>query len=522
MQTDGVISGFNSANLPLSRGQVSEFLVLINTKLDKLSSIDKEFLADYKVEFEYEITKETRNQNSFFPKFDFENMFSDKKQKYVYYYTDSNATAFVDVLGNVSYRTSTGDSLKQNSIVLGDIGFRLRGTLFNSLGYYILATNGQKLSGKNKDVNFASATDPFLKSSYNFTHLYKNFDLFRGYLRYQTKENWLALTVGREALYQGTGYIDKLFLSGNTEPYDFIKLDLNYKAFKYSFTYGALKGDSLGVDIRWKTIATHRLDILFSRYFKMGFSETIIGSNNPFEVTYLNPMSFLISADYSRGQISIDQNNALMGLDIEINPIDNLAIQGTFIIDDINLSTLGKSGTEGNDNKFAYQAGLLWTNAFTLPNLTFSLEYTRLDPFVYSHRSNKNQYTNYGLSLGHALQPNSDEVAANLKVNVTSRINFDFLYQFQRSGGGYEYDIFGNILMNYGGDINRGDKDFVVENKFLMGNRVNKQLFTTKIILQLLRQYYISFKHVYRFFDLKYASKKMKDNYFFLTFTIDY
>ena len=158
---------------------------------------------------------------------------------------------------------------------------------------------------------------------------------------------------------------------------------------------------------------------------------------------------------------------------------------------------------KGNDNKFGYQTGAKWYEAFNVPNVDLSLEYTRLEPFVYSHRDNKNGFTNWDMSLGHNLAPNSDEIAVKANVNVTNRINLQILYQYQRSGEGFTYDSQGNVIGNYGGDINRGDLDKVFTNKFLQGNRVNRSIITVLASLQPVRQLFL-------------------DSYYWATLRIDY
>ncbi|MBK7160634.1 MAG: hypothetical protein IPH77_19355 [Ignavibacteria bacterium] len=93
-------------------------------------------------------------------------------------------------------------------------------------------------------------------AQYKFQYERRNFDTFDGYLRYRTNKNWLALTVGRNPVYQGFGFIDRLFLSNNTVPFDFLKLDLAYKAVSYSFLYGSPRGDSLGIPLDAKNLST--------------------------------------------------------------------------------------------------------------------------------------------------------------------------------------------------------------------------------------------------------------------------
>lgn len=527
------IIDYNSSQIPISRGEIGKFLITIQKSREKLTTVDKKILTDFFAEFEYDLGRDYQPNpqtgyigdskvSSFIEGWDAKKMFSNDKQKYLYKYVDSNASFFVDGLWSYSYRKSNGDTLGSNSLSLGEIGLRFRGTLFNSVGFYLRATNGSKMSGDDKAVAFGRATDPRLAAARKFpTEGY--FDSFEGYLRYQTQSNWLALTVGREAFMQGFGYIDKLYFSNNTVPFDAINLKLQYKALRYSFTYGGLKGDSLGRDIQNKTVATHRLDVNFSPRFRIGFWESLVTASQSFSFSSFNPVSFLISVDYN-DVVNSNPNNNLFGIDMEIQPAKNVAFQATLLVDELSLGALtNPKGFIAADTKFGWQLGALWNNAFTIPNLTGALEYTHLDPFVYTHRSLKTTYTNWGMPLGAKLNPNSDEVALKLSYNITQRVKVDLQYQFQRSGEGIVYDSLGNVVINYGGNINNGVGDnYPNSTSFLDGNRINRNILTANLKFEPLKQFFLEFKYVYNDIDNIFQSKKYNNNYFFATLRIDY
>jgi len=521
MLTMKVITGYNPAVIPISRGAVADFLKVIIANTNKISSTDKQILADFKVEFQYELTGELKKSTSFFNNTD--HFLSDDYQKYLYSYSDSNATLFLDGLASLSGRGSKGDSIGRNSIGLGELGFRVRGTLYDKVAYYLRASNGQKLWGDSSDVTFARNTDPKFYAQYKFQYEQRNFDTFDGYLRYQTAGNWLALTAGRNPVYQGFGFIDRLYLSHNTVPFDFLKLDLAYKAVTYSFLYGSIRGDSLGTPLDAKNIATHRLDVSFGNNFRMGLFESVIISNSPFSFTFLNPISFLTSAELSKASQTGDNNanNSILGLDAFVMPVKNLAFQGSFLVDDLEFSTLFKDNAQVT-NKFAWQLGGLWSNAFTLPNLDMRIEYTLLEPYVYSHVSNKSTYTNWDLPLGHHLEPNSDEIAFRFNYDFTNRINLNLMYQFQRSANGIVTDSAGRVLVNYGGNRNNASGYSYSDPEFLKGNRINRSIITANFTWEFLRQFYIEFNYVHRAIDNIYQNVKFNDDYGFATIRIDY
>ncbi|MDD5362929.1 MAG: capsule assembly Wzi family protein [Ignavibacteria bacterium] len=525
MSLKNVISGYNSGALPISRNKISKYIIEISNHKDALTSTDRKILNDYQVEYSYEIKKSLNDTYSFFSDVKSFSVLRDDKQKYLYAFADSNATLFWDVTGFLSQKGSKADSLGNNSITLGEIGTRIRGTMLGSVGYYLRMSNGQKIRGAQKDVDFAIALNPKLKANTKFRYEGNNFDTYEGYLKYSTPNEWFSLIAGKEAMTYGFGYVDKLFLSTNTVPFSSIRLELAYKSVQYSFMYGSLKGDSLGVDMQSKSIATHRLDVDISKAFRFGFWETIIISDSYFNFTYLNPLSFLRSADYNAGENHpTNNNNALMGFDCEVHPIKNVSLQSSLLIDDLNFATLFKNrkgDTPANDNRFAYQLGILWTDAFSIPNLTATLEYTKLSPFIYTHRTNKSQYTNWTLPLGHKLPPNSDEIAFKLSTNIYNRLKVDLTLQHQRSAN--RIIMSGDTLIaNYGGNINRGDGDIVRDNLFLEGDRVDRDIAILGVVWQPVRQFFIDLSYQFIYYNLLYNSTKYKDNYFSGTIRVDF
>ena len=517
MQLDGIIPEYNSSEMPLSRYELAGFLKIIKNNYNKITSVDRKFFEDYEAEFEYDMYHTTDKRYSVISNENIKNIFSNKKQKDLFRYTDSSFTFFSGITAELSQRGSSGDSINDNSILLAEAGLKFRGTFFNSVGYYLKLTNGQPASYNDSDLIFASETDPLLKGNANFLNG-RNFNSFEGYLRYQTNNNWLSLVFGRTQLIQGKGYIDKLFLSDNTYPFDFGKLNLSYKKINYSFTYGSIKGDSVTRPLSAKNIVTHYLNVNFSNAFRAGFWEAVIISNQPFSFTYLNPVSFLTSADLSSGKEQTTENNALIGFDLEVIPFKNLSLQTTLLIDDLTFGTLFKKDSL-NENKFGWQIGALWTNSL---NMNISVEFTHLDPFLYSHRTNKSTYTNRSMSLGHALPPNSDEIAFKIDYDISNRLNLKFLFQHQRSGEGIILDSNGSIAANYGGNINFGLGDaYLRTNGFLDGFRVNRDIFTFNLLWQPVKQFYIEGKFQYRITDNISKDIKFNDMYYFATIKAD-
>ena len=518
MQLKQIIPDYNSTDLPISRSAVAGFLSRIDQNKTSLSSTDLNLLNDYLAEFEYDMNGTVDNSVSFLDGLQFNNLFDNDKQKYLYRWSDENLTLSLDGMLNYSYRKYKDEVYGNTSLHLAELGLRFRGTFFKSLGFYLRLSNGRQVNGSYDARIVAQKYDPKLKSNIKFLGE-KYYDSYEGYLRYENEKKWLAITLGREALSMGTGFIDKLYLSQNAAPFDFARLDLKYKNIQYSFYYGNVRGDSLGVKVlSSKNVIGHRLGLVFDNA-KISVFETIVAAETPFTFTFFNPVSFLTSGDFST---QTNQHNSLIGFDLEITPTRNLAFQGSLLVDDYNFKTISNHDSTSNDNKFGWQLGAEWTDAFTLPNLTMALEYTRLNPFVYSHRTNESSYTNWDLSLGHALSPNSDEIALKLSYDITYRIHLDLLYQKQRSGVGYIIDSNGEMIYNSGGDINRGDGDFLVYHPFLDGNRINRNIYTVDLRVEPIKQYFLMLHYSLQKIDKLYNNTSPDQSVLYVTVGVDF
>ena len=74
----------------------------------------------------------------------------------------------------------------------------------------------------------------------------------------------------------------------------------------------------------------HRLEIgpVFNNVFKLGFNEMLVYSNIPLNFAFLNPISFLVSADLNTELPGKNSNNALLGIDMQFYPVKNIDSAG--------------------------------------------------------------------------------------------------------------------------------------------------------------------------------------------------
>jgi hypothetical protein len=451
MEVRGIIKNFDDASLPISRGDVAVYLEQIDRNRNKLSMSERRFLDLAMIEFAYELRRDSLYKSSVFeePGGVFTNLFSDRS-KYLYTYYDDNISFFVDFLYDNDLRFSRVDSflVEKLDVFLAVIGGRMRGTYDDRFGFYIQATNGRVFGDKKLALK-----DFRLRQNYKLAEwagsLY--FDFTEAYLKYRLK--FLEIQLGREIITQGYGFSGKLFISHTSPIFDFIRIGFKYRGVSYNFVHGWILGDdSIVAGVRFvnsKYIATHRLNFNFWGRFNFGIWEGIIYSGRFPEIAYLNPINFYKSAEHSLR----DRDNALLGFDLKSNLFKNFQIYGTFLIDDIDFA---KVGTGWYGNQTAFQIGLYWANL--IRDFDLILEYTRIEPYVYSHKYRGNIYSHGGFLIGHYIGPNSDDFFVKIIYLLSGRAFVSFSFENIRSGENRVLPD-GRIL-NYGGDYNLGHRPF--------------------------------------------------------------
>ncbi len=468
-------------NPNMSRAEIRKNLERIDSLLNELSSTENKLLKKFQNEFYDDLADSTNTYQIFGDQVGFsksESDFLSDKIRYVYAYRGEGVNYFLNVMGRIMY----GQNFKpyKNNSWLYDIGFRFRGTLFEKLGYSLTVQKG----GVSGSQDFAPTLDPRLK--YNFKYVenienISNYDFTEGYLRYCTepvKDMTLALQIGREKIKFGYGYESKLVLSGDHPLLDFFKINFYYGIFSFTSLHASTVGE-FNADRSQnftKLIALNRFKLHFKDLFDFGLGENVIYSGRGIDLAYLNPFAF-----YKFEEMSLqDRDNGALWLDLQTNCFKNIEFQVTYFLDDNPLGNL--QDFSNYINKTGYQIGAFWYSPFSISDLSFVFEYTRIRPYVYSHINPKNSYTSWNQILGHHIGPNSDEIFLQAAYNFNEKLRFNFDYQYIRNGQNI-YDSQGQLVFNAGGDAFVTHRDIVdpMRIEFLDGERINQNIFTFSV-----------------------------------------
>ena len=183
-----------------------------------------------------------------------------------------------------------------------------------------------------------------------------------------------------------------------------------------------------------KFVAIHYLSWNVSKKLNLGFFETVIWdnvNNRGFDINYVNPIIFYTATELATGTRA---GNALLGLTAKYKT-KNISWYSQLLIDEFRVSEMTNSnGWWGN--KFGFQLGLKYFNAFNIENLFLQAEYNAIKPYTYSHDELNYNFGHNNQPLAHLwgsnfrefigiLSYNKDRWFTNAKV-VLGKKGFDF------------------------------------------------------------------------------------------------
>jgi hypothetical protein len=299
------------------------------------------------------------------------------------------------------------ESAFEDKLFVNTRGITVRGMIANKIGFSTTLTDNQERGPS----YFRSRVGAFnAVPGYGFFKGFKTngVDYFdaRGYISFNVAK-YVDVQFGHDKNFIGNGY-RSLFLSDWGNSYLFLKLNTRIWKFNYQNIFMELmpqykkNGDNL-LDRKYQVM--HHLSFNISKSVNIGVFEAItFGRRNHFDFQYMNPIIFLRHIEGSLG--SADKAKA--GFDFKANVANKLQFYGQFLLDEFVLSKL-KNDPSSYVNKYGYQLGVKYVDAFGIANLDLQVETNRVRPFTYSHYDSVSNYTHYNQPLAHPLGANFQE-----------------------------------------------------------------------------------------------------------------
>ncbi len=411
LESKGLVPGLKNGTLPMSRETIASFLTELDSQIQInpsiLSKIENELFERAKGEFRDELEENINIQKS-------------EHEPHIYTWKKNDGHVHFDLLigDDLTYQNPSSSKVKQ--IQHAYYGGILRGS-WKGIGFY---SNNQIHSewGGGPYQQHYSASDGYPQSLQSDSSGIV-WDLSVSSLRFTIKG--IDVTIGRDRVQWGPSLSGNLMLNGSVYPMDMVRLSTNIGAARFTWLHGQLmSGDYL------KWISAHRLEISVSQYLDLGVNESLIYGNRNVELAYLNPLLPYLIAEHTLG----DRDNLAMGLDFDFHRVRNLKIYGEFFIDDLFAPWDVFSDFWGN--RLAFLTGIHWIDPAGFKNSELTLQYSRIEPYVYTHEDSINTYEHFGEGLGSPLQPNSDAWQIQFKKWMHRNIQLELGANISRHGEG--------------------------------------------------------------------------------------
>lgn len=227
-----------------------------------------------------------------------------------------------------------------------------------------------------------------------------------------TATRFFDATLGYGRNFIGDGY--RSILQGDaTSPYPFIKFNTTFWKIKYTNTYMFLRdvtpANTAEDTYASKYMANHYLSWNATKRLNIGLFESVVWSNSNgrgFDANFINPIIFYRAVEFASSPKS---GNALLGLTAKYKINSQINTYGQFLIDEFSIGDVSSSNKSWK-NKFGYQIGAKYFNAFNVANLNLQVECNIVRPYVYSHSNTLTNYAHNNQSMGHPWGSNLREV----------------------------------------------------------------------------------------------------------------
>ncbi|WP_460942449.1 hypothetical protein [Spirosoma daeguense] len=342
-------------------------------------------------------------------------------------------------------------------------GVEVRGSIGGKLGFYTYFTDTQatypeyiqqygetysRMSGTEGSAPGESFIKKFRTNGVDYLSA-------RGYITFNALKV-INVQFGHDRNFFGNGF-RSLFLSDNSPPALFMKFSTRIgKNIQYTNLYSQLQNTQAPLAERDKLIppkftAMHHLSINLNDHMNLGIFEAEVFSRDRVDLSYLNPIILYRYVESSQGSA----DNAFVGIDFKANFLSRFLVYTQFMLDEFRLRQLLEA--KGNwTNKFAFQLGAKYIDAFNVPNLDLQTEFNLARPYTYSHErsatvsAGQTNYAHYSQPLAHPLGANFMEglgIIRYQRQKLSANGIFGVMMYGQDTSDDANYG--GNILKDY-------------------------------------------------------------------------
>jgi len=406
---------------PLSRKAIASFLLEINHYTDKLNQVEKKDLEWYMEEYANEIKQ------------------NEKERWFLYRYTDSLFS--IRVSPNIGYGLNSTNG-KLNYIrwpgltVYGEYSDYFGAHFeYKDVGEYGNNIDKTKYFSPVTGANFSNAPNGIehsdIKGSISLNWSWGSISLIKDY------DNW------------GHGKFGQLILSSKSPSFPHIELRLKpVEWLRFYYLYGWLNSlvpdsnnsfythtesiePTLHIPFQNKYLAANLLSITPWEWLDFSIGNSFIYSGDMRPETFI-PFIYYKGLDHDLGTQGFNDGNGMIFTDAKISYWKNMEIYGTLLIDVLEMRDILKN--KWYTSWFGYTLGGKFIDV-GINNLDFTIEFTKLDPWVYENRDASVSYKHLDYPLGDWLGQNAEQLRIQFDFKPVRAINLKLYSEWIRKGG---------------------------------------------------------------------------------------
>ncbi|MBI4429899.1 MAG: hypothetical protein HY562_12370 [Ignavibacteriales bacterium] len=424
MEAKRLLADYRDAALPLSRKEIAKKLLLLEQFIDSMTTVERAEFSFLREEFYYELSS----------------LGGDSQPSEIRWHllsqplTGGILNLDLDYTLNQRFTgpdksSSRGQGLKLYGYAFEDVGFyfnwvdyRERGTGFNATKSHTPEPGVvlQKNIGDVIEYNNIDAQLTFNVGSFEFSVE-------------KTKNIWGYGRNGRVILSDKPPSYPQLKmrvpLSDNID-FVYFHAELNsddLDSLRSYYTFSSSLANFYRPVNRSKYMAAHQLEFSLWDGVDLSLGESVVYSDRGPLLLYLIPIMFFKAGElYNK-----DTDNTQVFGSLDLNVIQNVNMYFSLFIDEINTDDFF------DVNKSRKQVGVtLGFQAYDilLDDFEFAAEYSRVNPWVYSHRFTAANFTNNSYDLGHWIGQNADNLRFELGYSLSRALKLNAFSEVYRKG----------------------------------------------------------------------------------------
>ena len=429
MEARGLLTDYRDAVKPISRKVLASHLKALETAAEKMTDVERDEYEFLKGEFNYELSI----------------LAGDPQPSEIRWHviSESFPGGIVNIEPNLQFSyTKVGD----DNVRLRGQGIKTYGYVFQNIGYYFNFVDFREV-GKAVNPSKTNTPDPGIvltkivgdEIEYNTTEVQFTFGVGAFNFSLEKMQNSWGLARRGNLIFsdKSPSYPQVKLRVPVTEWMDFVYLhaELNSNVVDSSRSYftnsSSVQNFYRNVD-HAKYMAAHMIEFTPAHGVNVSLGESVVYSDRGPLLIYMIPMMFFKSAEHYNG----DKDNVQWFGNLDLNLIRNVNLYGSLFIDELNIDDLF------DPDKQRYQVG--YTVGFQsydilVNNLELNAEYTRLNPWVYTHKQPATEFTNNGYVMGNWMGQNADNLFLDLSYRPMRSLLLGATYEVFRKGG--EKDI---------------------------------------------------------------------------------